>query len=143
MFKYFTLEELCQSETAVKRNIENLPSFEVVDNMKVLVKTVLDPLREAWGSAIDVTSGFRNEALNKAVGGARTSAHPTGWVVDLVPRNGKIEEFFGFVVEWLTITGKEYDQVIDERDRKGNRWVHLALYDRNGRQRQEIHQLLK
>lgn len=143
MFKYFTLEELLHSETANKKHIQNVPTFEVVDNLKVLTKTVLDPLRDAWGSAITVASGFRNDALNKAVGGSKTSAHKTGWAVDLVPTNGQIQEFFNFVVEWFTITGKEYDQIIDERDKRGNRWVHIGLYNKAGQQREEIRQMLK
>jgi len=53
----------------------------------------LDPLREAWGSDLLLTSAFRGEALNNAVGGSKTSAHSQAYAADLVPRNGKIEEF--------------------------------------------------
>lgn len=143
MFKYFTLEEFLDSSTAKQKNIHNIPSFEIVENLKTFTRTALDPLRDAWGSAIDVTSGYRNQALNKAVGGSDTSAHPLGWAVDLIPRNGKIDEFFNFTVEWFTLTGIKFDQIILERDNKGNRWVHIGLYNKQKQQREEIRHLQK
>lgn len=45
--KYFTIEELCQSETAEKYKIDNTPSEEIKKNLKTLVDCLLDPLREA------------------------------------------------------------------------------------------------
>ena len=75
MGKYFTIKELCDSDNAVELNIHNLPSTENVRNMNKLIEAVLDPLREKWGKPIYVNSGFRNLALNKAVGGSKTSHH--------------------------------------------------------------------
>ena len=65
--KYFTLEELCKSETAEKNGIKNFPTFEVVMNLLELTEKVLDPMRAAWGGAILVGSGFRCLELNKIV----------------------------------------------------------------------------
>jgi hypothetical protein len=76
--KYFTIEELCQSETAERLNIDNTPTEEIIANMTYFIDRILDPLREAWGSAILVNSGFRCELLNKKLGGSKTSAHKTG-----------------------------------------------------------------
>lgn len=75
MGKYFTIEELCRSDKAKELGISNLPSTENVVYMRRLIEAVLDPLREEWGEPIHVNSGFRNLALNKALGGSRNSHH--------------------------------------------------------------------
>lgn len=74
MAQYFTIEELCASDTAKKKSIDNRPSPNLVNELQ---KTIdfLNPIREAWGSPIKVTSGYRSEALNRAVGGVSNSSH--------------------------------------------------------------------
>lgn len=133
--KYFTIEELCQSETADKFKIDNTPSEEIKKNLKILVDCLLDPLRKEWGSPIIVNSGYRCPILNKAVGGSKTSSHMTGWAVDLHPKNRKMEEFKKFVVEFLKT--RFWDQCILEKS--GNvEWIHLSLYNNSGKQRKMI-----
>jgi uncharacterized protein YcbK (DUF882 family) len=44
---------------------------------------ILQPIRDAWGSSIVVTSGFRAVKVNKAVGGSPTSQHCSGSAADL------------------------------------------------------------
>ena len=133
--KYFTIEELCQSETAERLKIDNTPSEEITSNLTYFVNRILDPLREAWGSAILVNSGFRCELLNKAIGGSKTSAHKTGWAVDLYPKNGKMEDFKKFVIDFFN--GKMWDQIVLETD--GNKvWIHIGLFNNSGKQRRQI-----
>lgn len=76
--KYFTIEELCESETAEELGIDNTPTDQVKENLTFFTEKILDPLRESWGSAIVVNSGYRCPELNKAVGGSETSVHPLG-----------------------------------------------------------------
>jgi hypothetical protein len=45
--KYFTIEELCQSETAERLNIDNTPTEEIIANLTYFIDRILDPLREA------------------------------------------------------------------------------------------------
>lgn len=132
--KYFTIEELCNSTTAKKRGIPNVPTAEVKKHLTELVETLLDPLREAWGSSIKVTSGYRSSALNKVVGGSTTSAHNSGYAADMVPANGKITEFKEFVKKWLA--DKKFDQYINEFS-GSSQWVHLAIKNNLGAQRKQ------
>ena len=133
--KYFTIEELCQSETAEKYKIDNTPSEEIKKNLETLVDCLLDPLREAWRSPIIINSGYRCPILNKAVGGSKTSSHMSGWSVDMRPKNGKMEEFKKFVVEFIKT--RFWDQCILEKS--GNvEWIHLSLYNNSGKQRKMI-----
>lgn len=135
--KYFSLEELCRSETAEKRGIDNFPTFEVVGHLLELTEVILDPLREDWGGPIICESGFRCLELNKIVGGVETSAHPLGYAADLKPANGAIDAFIGFTIGWLKRRGIPFDQVIDERVGRA-RWLHIGLYDKWGRQRRQF-----
>ena len=129
--KYFTLEELVHSDTALSKKIENIPSFEIVEHLKELV-LFLDGIREAWGGAIFVSSGFRCDTLNKAVVGVSNSIHQIGYAADLVPGNGDLSRFEQFLTDYLK--DKDYDQCI--RERSGSvRWIHLGLYNNKGEQR--------
>ena len=133
MSKYFKLEEFLRSDTALRKKIDNSPSWEVIANLNRLAN-FLDEMREAWGSGIRVSSGFRCPALNSAVGGVQGSAHQYGNAVDISPVNGKQKEFEAFLKKWLV--GKKWDQAIWEQSKSsGGRWVHFSLYSNKGEQR--------
>ena len=133
MSKYFTLQELLRSDTALRKKIDNSPSWEVVSNLSRLAE-FLDQMREAWGSGIRVSSGYRCPQLNAAVGGVTGSAHQFGNAVDISPVNGKQNEFEAFLKRWLK--GKKFDQAIWEQSKSsGGRWVHFSLYSNKGEQR--------
>lgn len=138
--KYFTIEELCKSETAERLNIDNTPTKEIVDNLTYFVDRILDPLRESWGSAILVNSGFRCHLLNKAVGGSKTSVHRLGWAVDIRPKNGKMEEFKKHIVEFFK--NRFWDQIILETD-ENDVWVHIGLFSNSNKQRRQIFSIEK
>jgi len=134
MSRYFTLQELIHSDTAVSKKIDNAPSWEVVDNLRRLAD-FLDEIREEWGSGIIIRSGFRCKKLNKAVGGVDTSAHLVGFAVDMVPANGKMKEFETFLKGWLK--DKEFDECLYE-SKNGSKWVHFALFSVKGLQRRKM-----
>lgn len=132
--KYFTIGELCASDTARIRNIDNSPSKVIVEHLTELTDKLLDPLREAWGSGIKVSSGYRSDALNKAIGGSTTSAHSFGYAADLLPMNGQMDKFKAFVKNWLK--DKKFDQYINEFSGKSE-WVHVGIKNRKGEQRKQ------
>lgn len=136
--KYFSLREMYASTKAEQNGIDNTPPLEAKANLVELVDNLLDPLREAWGSAINVTSGYRCKVLNTLVGGAPTSAHLSGYAADLFPNNKKIREFKQFVVKWLKENNIQFDQCICESNSKGAQWVHIALYNQRHQQRRQI-----
>ena len=84
--KYFTLSELTHSLTADACGIDNTPTAEAVPLMVELITKVLDPLRERWGVPIYVNSGYRCPALNRKVGGSKTSYHLRGMAADITSR---------------------------------------------------------
>ncbi len=133
--KDFSYEEFERSATAERLGIANvITTFAVRDAVRELTLTLLQPLRDAWGSGIIITSGYRCPSLNAAVGGSPNSAHELGYAADLVPANGRTDVFYAFVRNWLTYNRKPFDQCARETDRKGSAWVHLALRGPGGRQ---------
>ena len=81
--EHFTLEEMLHSDTAEKKKRENRINAAEVDNLVRLCQKVLEPLRAHFGVPIKINSGFRCQALNKAVGGATNSYHTKGRAVDI------------------------------------------------------------
>lgn len=134
---YFTLKEFVKSETADKKGIDNFPDFQEVQHLDELRRVILDPMREAWGGPLVVTSGFRCPALNRAVGGVTNSAHLSGYAADIRPSDKRrTAKFILWAAGWLVDNGIRYDQCIDENV-KGERWLHIAVRDNNGRQRRQ------
>ena len=116
--RHFTLAEMTRSETAEKRNIPNVPSAKELANLSALVQNVLDPLREAVGKPVKVTSGYRSPAVNKAVGGVATSQHVKGQAAD-VQVSGISP---GKLIELMRKHRIQFDQAIDEYDS----WLHVS-----------------
>ena len=81
--KYFKLSEFINSSTAKRLCIDNTPSFEIVDNLNRLAD-YLDGIRAKLGKPILISSGYRCQMLNKAVGGVVNSQHQKGLAADLV-----------------------------------------------------------
>lgn len=121
--KYFTIKELTASTTAKRKGIDNTPSTEVTSALNALVDNVLDPLRQAYGKPIVVTSGYRCAKLNKAVGGASSSQHVTGEAADIRsvsddPKENKV------IFDLIRKLGLPFDQLINEF---GYDWVHVSF----------------
>lgn len=127
--KHFTIAELCSSNTADKHLIDNKCTEEHAANLTALVANVLDPLREAYGKPIVINSGYRCEALNKKVGGAKTSDHMKGMAADISGGSQRENERLFNLVQELSLPFK---QLIDE---KGFAWVHVS-YDANNLKKQ-------
>lgn len=118
--KNFTLEELTFSSTAKKLKINNIPDSNVINNLKELCIKVLQPIRDKFGP-INVTSGYRCQALNKAVNGSTTSNHLYGYASDIQCKNHNLKEIYDFVVNNLN-----FDECLFEKNRQGTQWLHLA-----------------
>lgn len=139
---HFTIEELCASDTAKAKGISNKPNMQQMINLVYLAAYVLEPLRVAMGESIKISSGFRSEALNKAVGGVFNSQHKKGQAADLCI-DGDIEKgkrWFEYIKKHLP-----FDQLIWEHDKKGTYWVHVSYVfpDFGKNRRQVIDNLLK
>lgn len=131
MGKYFTIEELCKSDTATARGIDNTPNEEVKANLEALIENVLDPLREAYGKPIYINSGYRCSELNKAVDGVSTSEHQSGRAADIDTHDYEENKKLFKLIQELNLP---FRQLIDESNLS---WVHIS-YNPNDIKRQVL-----
>lgn len=128
--KWFTIDELCRSETAQRKGINNTPTDNVRKNLTALVDNVLDPLRDWYGKPIRVNSGYRCTALNKAVGGVASSQHLTGQAADIDTNDTAENRRLMKHIEG----NLDFDQLIWEN---GGAWVHVS-YRADGKNRRQV-----
>ena len=127
LMKFFTLDELTHSLTAVTHGIDNTPNASAVANLNYLVDTLLDPLREAFGALIVVQGGYRNVAVNQLVDGVPTSFHVKGLAAD-ISALGQNRRENARLVRVLMQEELPFDQLIKyDCDTRGPRWLHLSL----------------
>ncbi|MBR4338903.1 MAG: hypothetical protein IKP91_11825 [Bacteroidaceae bacterium] len=147
--KHFTLAEFTRSITASIKGYDNTPSEEVVVNLHWLVEEFLDPLREAIGSPICISSGYRCKDLNTAVGGAETSAHLLGLAADFYPLDPEKRQLILPIVrkwrdegqKWKEENGGDEDKMMEIPKGMFNQFItyptffHVAVAARYSTQR--------
>lgn len=128
--EHFFLEEMLKSPTATRLGFEEqfAPPESIKQNLKALCENVLEPLRVKLGKPITITSGYRCERDNAAIGGANNSQHVLGQAADILVNGMTVSEVFDFI----KASGIPYDQNIHEF----SEWNHIS-YNPIGAQRQE------
>lgn len=126
--KYFTFGEFERSDTATRYAIDNAIPDAAKRNIAALVDKVLDPLREAWGKPITVTSGYRCPQINRMVKGVATSMHLTGQAADITTGNmidnRKLYQLAqDLKLPYFELIGKKY----------GFGWLHISYAPERGR----------
>ena len=149
---HFSLAELCK--TSAKTADRNIPSHVHIENLKRLCGW-LEELRRRWNNIygegddpIVINSGYRSEAVNKAVGGVKGSNHLTGCAADI--RVAGIEQLIRYhltgcaadirvagieqLIRYATIlldisdlNNEDFDELLIERSPKGGYWLHFAV----------------
>jgi hypothetical protein len=127
----FTLQELIYSDTAVRKSIFNEPNEEQIENLKLICKNILEPVRESFNSPVIVSSGYRSIKLCEAVGSSAKSQHTKGQAVDF--------EIVGVankdVSDWI-VSNLNYDQCILEfwnENEANSGWVHCSYLNTGNR----------
>jgi len=145
--KNFSLAELCKSQTATRMGLDNNPSEDEQENLRLLCERVLQPIRDHFNHVVTISSGYRNEILSQKIGSSSKSQHCKGEAADF--------EIFGTsnkeLADWIN-ENLDYDQLILEYWKKedpNSGWVHcsynvnvnrkqyLKAYKKNGRTKYE------
>lgn len=135
---HFDLAELISSESAKRLGISNMPNPEQTENLILICEKILEPIRVHFGSPILISSGFRSDALNRAIGGRSKSQHQSGEAVDIdmdgTSKGVTNEMVFKFIKENLV-----FDQLINEFNYS---WIHVS-FSASGKNRKEILKAIK
>ena len=133
---HFDLSEFTRSESAKREGLDNTPTAEHLQNLKVLCEKVLEPIRLRFGS-INISSGYRGKMLNHFIGGSVNSDHCVGRAADLdmddVGTGVTNKEIFEYIKDNL-----DFDQVINEFNYS---WVHVGY--RLGANRKQVLKAVK
>ena len=133
--EHFSLAELTRSQTAQRKGIGNMPTPEHVQNLELLCKEVLEPLRKLYGKPIRISSGYRSAALNKLVGGSAASHHCSGMAVDIDQGSAKENmRIFNLLKAYGTFTQLIFEFGTLEA---GPDWVHVS-YEQEDLKRQTL-----
>jgi len=122
--KHISNKEGVYSRTALRLNIDNTPTQDHKQNMRLLAENIFEPLRAYVGGPIKINSFYRSPELNKAIGGSTRSQHCNGQAIDIDDTFGKATnaEMFEFIKKHL-----DFDQIIWEfGDNKNPNWVHVS-----------------
>jgi zinc D-Ala-D-Ala carboxypeptidase len=122
--EHISYREAIKSNTATRLGIENIPDDYQVTNMVGVAHHVFEPLREYVGGPIKITSFFRCEDLNQAIGGSSRSQHCQGRAIDLDDTFGHKTnaEMYHYIKENIN-----FDQLIWEfGDDTNPDWIHVS-----------------
>lgn len=133
--EHITEAEAFKSQTATRKGINNSTTdAEVLANMRHVAE-LFEQIRAHFGKPIGISSFYRSPALNKAVGGAKTSQHVKGEAIDIdadIFGGVKNSEIFAFA---KTL---DFDQLLWEfGDANEPAWVHISR-KRIGKNRKQI-----
>ncbi|WP_298574650.1 D-Ala-D-Ala carboxypeptidase family metallohydrolase [uncultured Porphyromonas sp.] len=136
MSKYFTMEEMTHSDTAVRLGKPNKPNKTEQEDLERLME-YLDEVREKFGKPIIVTSGYRSGGkggVNEAVGGRPDSQHTKGQAADLVAENTiELKRLFGIIRQH-----GGFDQLILECPPGRRWWIHVSINPRERKPRGQV-----
>ena len=131
--EHISYKEGTYSATATRREIDNTPNNEQLDNMEIIAEKVFEPLRERVGGPIKINSFFRCPKLNKAIGGSSKSQHCHGQAIDIDDTFGVVanSEMYHYIKDNL-----DFDQLIWEfGDDDNPNWVHVSYVSEDSNRR--------
>ena len=122
--KNFSLAEMTKSQTASRMGLDNNPSEDEQENLRLLCERVLQPVRDHFNKVLTISSGFRNIILSQKIGSSAKSQHCAGEAADF--------EIFGVpnneVSDWIK-ENMMFDQLILEFWEPGQPnagWIHVS-----------------
>ena len=115
---------MVKSQTAERKGINNNPSEDHMNNLKLLCENVLQPVRDHFGKVVTVSSGYRSPELCVKIGSSMKSQHAKGQAADF--------EIFGVpnaeLAKWI-VENLDFDQLILEYhkpEEPNSGWIHCS-----------------
>ena len=124
---HFSLEEVQHTGTGLPNEIPP----ELMANAITLAEDVLEPLRVILGP-LHINSWYRSPEVNKAVKGAKNSAHLEARAADILPNGSCLDKF---KLALTLLDELPIDQIILEQGR--TQWIHVAIPERGQKPRKQ------
>lgn len=125
--KNFALWEFIKSDKAKELNINNTPNNEELENIKFVAEQ-LQLIRNTYKMPINISSGYRCDELNKAVGGTINSYHKKGLAVDIQQGTRQRNKNLFLLIKRMMQIGLPVEELINEKDYT---WIHIAFAKEN------------
>lgn len=119
--RFFSVREFIHSDTADRLGIENVPDEVRLANLSILANSLLLQPRMQMGVPFTITSGYRCQALNKAVGGVPSSYHIEGKACDIVFPTKDLMR----LAAKLIVREPLCDLVLLENAKSTHPWLHI------------------
>jgi len=117
----FTLKQLTTEPIAARKSLDNTPSSDTIECLKLLCVNILEPLQASIGKPLHILSGYRSRMVNIAANGSKASDHRFGQAVDFIVADISSLDLWKNIIQG--VYGEiPYDQVIYEL----NSWVHIS-----------------
>lgn len=118
---FFWLSEFLRSDTATRLGIANVPDAAALQAMRSTLAPGMERVRNLLGVPVHITSGFRCQQLNRAIGSGDTSQHRQGLAADFIaPDFGTPRSIARHLQQHAP--DLRYDQLIFE-----GAWVHVSF----------------
>lgn len=125
--KFETPDYLTQHFTIHEFNNHNLPWCNYLSCNYRHIAVFLEMARMSFRAPIIVTSGYRNEAINKQVGGVSNSMHLLGKAVDITcDPHRDLRDLYFAVNRYLPPSAKFYHEFHPTK-----RYIHLQFGERD------------
>ena len=144
--EHFSLREMTKTQYVTKDG--NIPSKEVIENLRNLCENWLEDLRYSYNTlysrvissevekSLIINSGYRSPEVNKRAGGAATSNHVTGCAVDIhVTGFEQAVRYASILLDISEGTKQDYDELFIERNKAGSHWIHFAVRPKGNRRK--------
>lgn len=122
---HFTFEELTETAQTALQEANRVEARQYLSTLQALSTGLLEPIRMHFGKPVHIHSGFRGPALNKAIGGSKTSQHMKGEAADFHVEDHSLQEVFDWIKKE---SGLKFGQLILEGRSAGKpTWIHISL----------------
>jgi zinc D-Ala-D-Ala carboxypeptidase len=117
--KSFWLREFLWSDSAARMGREIVPTESDINNLRRLCEELLQPIRDALGKPMAITSGLRPPWLNTLIGGAANSEHVDARAADF--------KVVGMTPYQVTMIISKMDLPWNQLIHEFGSWTHISI----------------
>jgi len=134
ILKHFNMQEVVKSQTAIRLGIDNSLPDELLPYVIDVAENILEHVREVFIAPVLVCSWYRSPALNKAIGGSKTSDHCFGRAVDFEVDGISNKQVAIYIRDHLKFKQLILEYYVSGKPNSG--WVHCSYLE--GRNTNEV-----